>query len=217
MAVALTLTTFFGFAHSYFFQTWTGAPPLPILVHVHGVLGSTYMMLFVIQTVLVGRQRIDLHRQLGWWAFAVAILFFLSAFPAGFAMAHVREGTPDAIARLALPFVAAPVFILLVYCAVHFRHQPGVHRRLMVFAAIDATIPAIGRLPYLEAFAPLSYLAAISLFLLAVVVYDLKATRRLSLATILGGGLVFLSLPARVILGRSDAWQSVGRELLAVF
>jgi hypothetical protein len=217
MAIALALTAFIGFSRSYFLQHWTSAPPLPLVVHVHGLLGSAFMLLFVAQTALIARGRTDLHRRLGVGGLIIAVLFFLSAFPAGIAMAHVRGETHEAIVRLALPFVAAPVFIVLIAAAVVFRRRPEVHKRLMLFAAIDAVIPAIGRLPLLDAYAPLSFLAIIILFLLAVVVRDLWRGWHLSAATVFGGSLVLVSLPGRVMLGASDTWQGIARELVALF
>lgn len=214
MAVAIAVTAFVGFSRTFFLKSLTDAPPLPLVVHVHGVIASAFMLLFVAQTALIGRRRTDLHRRLGIAGVVLAVLFFASAFPAGIAMAHVRGETHQAIVRLALPFVAAPVFIALVAAAVHYRRRPEVHKRLMLLAVIDGLTPALGRLPFLHAYVPLSFFATAGLFLLAVLVNDWRSQRHIPAATLWGGALVLASLPARGLLGMTDAWQWMARQLL---
>lgn len=217
MAVAIALTAFIGFSYSFFFKHWTDAPPLPVAVHIHGLAGSSFMILFVAQATLVSRGRTDLHLRLGIGVVVLAILFFLSAFPAAFAMAHLRGESDYAIVRLALPFVAAPVFILLVVAAFFYRRRPEVHKRLMLLAAIEGVTPALGRLPYLHAYMPFSFFAIAGMFLFAVPIHDWWTERRIPAATIWGAGLVLVSLPGRVLLGLSDTWDSIARDLLGIF
>ncbi|HYC33589.1 MAG TPA: hypothetical protein VEB59_14970, partial [Gemmatimonadales bacterium] len=66
MAVTAALIVFVGFAPSYYLRSYFGAGREPsALVHLHGVLSTAWILLFVVQTSLVGAGRTDLHRRLG--------------------------------------------------------------------------------------------------------------------------------------------------------
>ncbi|HEX5475859.1 MAG TPA: hypothetical protein VFX12_14460 [Vicinamibacterales bacterium] len=65
IAIAAILTVFAGFARTYFLKAWTGAPALPLLIHVHGLVFSLWLLLFLGQTILVARRRMGWHRRLG--------------------------------------------------------------------------------------------------------------------------------------------------------
>jgi hypothetical protein len=74
---------FVGFAPTYFLRTLSDRPPLPWLVHLHGVLFSTWILLLLVQTTLVAVKRTDLHRLLGVGGGALAVLMI----PVGFCVA----------------------------------------------------------------------------------------------------------------------------------
>jgi hypothetical protein len=61
MALAAALTVFVGFARCYYLRSAFGGPPLPPLVHLHGVLFTAWILLFVTQTSLVAASRWDLQ------------------------------------------------------------------------------------------------------------------------------------------------------------
>ena len=65
MALAFGLTVFAGFSRTYFLKLHYGTPALSVLLHVHGVVFSAWVLLFAAQTTLVAARRTDLHRRLG--------------------------------------------------------------------------------------------------------------------------------------------------------
>ena len=65
MAIASLLTAFVGFAPTYYLRGLSDAPPLPTLVHVHGLLSTAWLLLFLTQASLVAAHRTDIHRRLG--------------------------------------------------------------------------------------------------------------------------------------------------------
>ena len=65
MALASALTVFGGFARTYYLKAWTGTTALQPLVHVHAIVFTAWIMLFVTQTLLVAKNRTDLHKRLG--------------------------------------------------------------------------------------------------------------------------------------------------------
>jgi hypothetical protein len=68
MAVAALLTVFTGFAPSYYLGSFFEARPLSTLVHVHGVLFTSWILLFFTQTSLPLRMAIG--RTDAWGSFA---------------------------------------------------------------------------------------------------------------------------------------------------
>jgi len=65
MAIAAALTVFIGFAPTYYLGNFFDARPVSTLVHIHGVVSTSWILLFVAQTSLVAAGRTDLHRRLG--------------------------------------------------------------------------------------------------------------------------------------------------------
>jgi hypothetical protein len=65
MAVAAALTVFVGFGRTYYLGRFFGAPPLSALVHLHGLVSTSWILLFLTQTSLIAAGRTDLHRRLG--------------------------------------------------------------------------------------------------------------------------------------------------------
>src|SRR5262249_46133754 len=59
------VTTFVGFARTYYLKNAYHTPALPTLVHLHAMLFTSWIALLTIQTGLVPGRRTDLHRRLG--------------------------------------------------------------------------------------------------------------------------------------------------------
>src|SRR5580658_3468756 len=67
MAVISALIVFVGFAPSFYLKSVIHAPvpPLTLLTIVHGLVFTTWMVLFITQASLIRADNIALHRQLG--------------------------------------------------------------------------------------------------------------------------------------------------------
>src|SRR5262249_13187752 len=73
MTIAMALVTFFGFAPSFYFRSHS-APPLPVVVHIHGIVFTGWVLIQVVQASLVVMNRVDLHRRFGYAAASFALL-----------------------------------------------------------------------------------------------------------------------------------------------
>jgi hypothetical protein len=74
MAGVILASVFVGFAHSYYLAGVFKAPLPNLLIHIHGVGFSCWILLLIVQTSLVAAGRVDLHRRLGLVGFALACL-----------------------------------------------------------------------------------------------------------------------------------------------
>lgn len=74
MVVLLLLVVFVGFARSYYLAGVFRAPlPAPIL-HIHGALNTSWMLLLVVQAFLVSAKKIKWHMALGIAGFCLAVM-----------------------------------------------------------------------------------------------------------------------------------------------
>ena len=210
MALVILITVFAGFSRSYFLKAQFGTPPLSTLLHVHGLVFTSWILLFLIQTTLVAARRTDIHRRLGVFGGVLAALLLIL----GTATAIIRvkggsapiPGVPP-LAFLAVPLFDMVVFAILVGAAFYYRHRADVHKRLMTLATIALLSAPIARLPFefMKA-GPPAFFGLTDLFIAALVVYDLATRRRIHPATIWGGLLIVASQPLRLMISGTAAW-----------
>lgn len=153
----------------------------PYWVHLHGLLFVAFLMLVLVQQHLAMRQRLALHRPLGWLGLALAIgLGFLSTFLGYAAIDNARlpPGFTNAL-MLAVSLADSVVFAGFVIAAVVLRKHTAWHRRLILGAMVAILDPALGRLlpgELLQGWA-VPAIAAIQLAVLAVAMYRDRAIR----------------------------------------
>jgi hypothetical protein len=212
MTIAIVATVFAGFAPTYYLKSLFGAPPLIPLLHLHGAIFTSWIALLLIQTTLVSANRTDIHRRLGIAGGLIAVLLVIVGTVT--AITRVKQGAapaggPPPLVFLAIPLFDMVVFSCLVSAGFYFRRRPDVHKRLMMLATVSILAAAIARLPFgiLKA-GPPAFFGLTDLFILAFVVYDLIAHRRVHRATALGGFLIVASQPLRLMLSGTAVWMS---------
>jgi hypothetical protein len=132
MAVAIALTVFAGFSRSYFLKAYFGTPELSLLLHVHGLVFTTWVLFFLLQTTLVATGRTYLHRKMGVagavLAALVLVLGTVTAIIRAKAGAAPVPGVPP-LAFLAIPFFDMVVFGILVSTALYYRRRLEAHKQ----------------------------------------------------------------------------------------
>jgi len=152
----------------------------PPRVHLHAFLFMGWVAIYLTQNVLVARDRIDLHRRLGWVAAVWMVAMVVSGFVVTVAM--VRSGT--------VPFFFQPVHFLLfdpvavltfgslTATAIALRRKTEWHRRLHFCGMAILLGPAFGRLLPMPLLQPWSWEAAFLVSLLFPVAGALLDVRR---------------------------------------
>jgi hypothetical protein len=210
MSIAAVITVFAGFAPTYYLRPYFKTTPLMPLLHVHGLVFTSWLVLFVTQTTLVAAHRTDIHRRLGIAGGVVAVLMILIGVTT--AVIRAKQGaTPLAdispLAFLVIPLGDMFVFAILIGAGFYFRRRPDVHKRLMMLATISILAAAIARLPFaIMQAGPPAFFGLTDLFVVACVLYDLITLRRVHRATVLAGLLIVASQPLRLLLGGTHAW-----------
>ena len=134
MAIAIAITVFAGFSRSYFLKAWYGTPELGRLLHVHGLVFTTWVLFFLAQTTLVASGKTYLHRRMGIGGAVLAALVLIVGTTV--AIMRVKSGKPSPIPGVpALSFLAIPLFDMIVFAilvgsALYFRRRLEAHKRL---------------------------------------------------------------------------------------
>ncbi|HUA00209.1 MAG TPA: hypothetical protein VMB02_07760 [Candidatus Aquilonibacter sp.] len=213
IAVLSAGTIVAGFSHSYYLKVATGGRSFPLFVHVHAVVFTSWLVLFVAQTALVARGRVDIHRKLGVAGGALAALMLLVGLVTAVLGARAGYlGVPGQEARDPQTFLIVPLRDIMIFSAfvalgIYFRREAQLHKRLMLLAVLGGLMPpGVSRLPGMNRFPPAIGLILL-LFLLACPVYDFVRYRRVYSAYLLGALVSLLTLaPIAQRLAMSPAW-----------
>jgi len=221
MALAAALIIFAGFARTFYLRSSFGAPPLSGLLVVHGIVMTAWFVLFFMQVWLVGVGRTGLHRRLGIWGVAVAVLVLCvgvaAAIDAGHRGVSPASGIVTPLEFMAVSLFDLPVFAALVGVAFWLRRRPDVHKRLMVLASLGMLTPAIARIPlrFIQDGGPPVFFGLAIMVVLGCVAIDTARSRRLHRAFAWGALLIVTMVPLRLFIAGTDAWTRFAGWLVA--
>ena len=213
MALLILATVFVGFARTYFLAGVFRAPLPSLLIHIHGAVFSSWILLLIAQTALVSAGRVDIHRRLGLVGFGLACLMVtLGVLAASNSLA--RNFSPpgsgfDPRTFYAIPMGDMLIFATLVFFAYRARFNPVAHKRLILIATISLMDAPTGRPPFTVITGrPFFDSTFVVIFVLLLVAYDLWSTRKVHRATIWAGLFVVIAEQLQVPFGNTTAWHS---------
>jgi hypothetical protein len=228
MAIAAVATVFFGFAPTYYLKSFTRtavyptglpvSPSLPALVHVHALVFSAWILLFLVQTTLIAADRVHVHRRLGIAGAVLApfmvILGVMTAIRGGRDGWNPGGPYPDSLAFMIVGLVDVLIFAGFVAAGLYFRRRSALHKRLMLLATVGGLMwPAITRMPYVAG-RPIVMFALLGALVLASAVRDVWLQSPVRWVS-LGGGLVILAaFPIRMAIGLTDSWHALAAWLI---
>jgi hypothetical protein len=217
MAVVAASLVFAGFARTYYLRHLFTNVPLKPLLHLHGFLFTSWLVLLLAQVTLVAANRTDLHRRLG---VAGGVLAALMVVVGPIVAIHSARGefspnAPDPLRFLVVPLFDMLVFAIVVAAALYYRRQPQTHKRLMLVATFALLPAAVVRLPFafIQNSGPLIFFGVNDLLLLACIAFDTLVHRRLHPAYLWAGLLLIVSHPVRLALGGTSAWLAFAHWL----
>jgi hypothetical protein len=216
MAIAAALVVFAGFAPTYYLKGAFGGRPLSLLLHTHGLIFTSWILLFVVQTSLVASRRTPLHRRLGVVGGVIAVAMFIAGTMAAIDSARrgfTPPGGPPPLTFMIIPLGDLLVFAVLVGAALYLRRQSQTHKRLMLLATLALLTPAIARLPGIAAAGPPAFWGLTDLFVVACFVYDRVTTGHIHPAFKWGGLFVLVMQPVRLIVGGTGPWLAFAQWL----
>jgi hypothetical protein len=222
LAFLVACIVFAGFARTYYLRHFFITAPLKPLLHLHGFLFTSWIVLLLAQVTLVAAERTDLHRRLGIAGGVLASLMFIvgtiTAIHSARSEFHPRA---DGLRFLAVPLFDILVFAILVTAALYYRTQPQIHKRLMLVATFAILPAAVARLPFdfiqnAGEYKPMFFFGLTDLLLLACIAYDTVTHRRLHPAFLWGALLLITSQPLRLVLGATATWHTFAHWLTSL-
>ena len=210
MSIAAVITVFAGFSRTYYLRPYFNTAPLMPLLHLHGLVFTSWLALFLIQTTLVAAHRTDIHRRLGILGGVIAGLMILIG-PTTAVIRASQGATPvpgvSPLSFLVVPLGDMFVFAILVGAGFYYRRRADVHKRLMLLATISILAAAIARLPFaIMQAGPPAFFGLTDVLVVACILYDLITLKRIHRATALAALLIVASQPLRLLLGGTHAW-----------
>ena len=150
VAASVAVIVLAGFVPIYTLRLLHHDPNLTLLVHVHGFVMSAWIALFLFQSLLVAKRRIQLHKRLGVFGVGLAALMVLLGVPTLLHSAARQSPCVDCKPFLwtlaAFDGLALVIFLCLVCAAIVLRQRGDYHKRLMLLATLSLLGPAFGRL-----------------------------------------------------------------------
>ena len=224
-AVIVPLVVVAGFARTYYLKGFFATPAMPsFLVHLHGIVMTAWIVLFIVQVTLVAKRRTKTHQRLGILGAGLAALVFVVGILTGlYAAARfvndpslVPAGGPPPLPFLIIPLGDMVIFAILITAALYYRKRLDVHKRLMLLAAINIMTPAIARIPlgFIVNGGPLAFFGLTDLCLIGFVAFDTIRHRRLHPAFLWGGLFLIIMQPLRLLIAPTDAWISFAAALV---
>jgi FtsH-binding integral membrane protein len=211
MALAMLVTVFVGFAHSYYLAGVFRAPLPSMIIHLHGAVFSCWILLLVAQTSLVAAGRVDIHRRMGIAGFFLGCaMVVLGMFAATDSLVrHTNLAGRDAQAFYIVPLTDVLIFGVLLFFAFGARRDSPAHKRYIYVATTALLIAAIARWPW-ELTQRNAFRAGLFsyLFLLALVAYDYLSTRKIHRATLWAATFLIFVEIVRFPIAQTAAWHS---------
>lgn len=119
----------------------------PLLLHLHAATFTIWMFLITAQVLLVVRNRVDLHRKLGWvlagWACLMGVMG-----PVGvhaYVMMLVKAQGPIPYPFFSVHAVDIGGFLVLLAIGIALRKNPAAHKRMMILANVALADPGFSR------------------------------------------------------------------------
>ena len=224
MGIAATAVAIIGFVPGLVRSNRLG--PITPMVAWHGALGAAWLVLYLVQTTLIGRGSREQHRRLGFVGVGLAIAFVITGYAV--AIAQTRRGfdlsgdlhiADDPLAALVFPLGDVLSFSVLVGLATLWRRRPDRHKRLILLATVVLMAAplahVIGQVPALHAFPPV-ILLPLSAFYFAAAIHDRWTDGRVHPISLWGAIALLVWAQGRAVLvGPSEAWHRFAAWLIA--
>jgi hypothetical protein len=220
MAAAVIATVFAGFAPTFYLRgSFPQNRPMSVLLHVHGIVFSAWVTVFLVQTVLIARGSRSMHRRLGWVAGGIAATMVVLVVAAMIEQLRRVGGFPPPPLALALSAFDITVFAILVGAAIYYRNRPDWHKRLMLSATILLLGAPMFRLViHYVGITDISKVGILSTllvdaFFLPCLAYDLVTRRRIHPAYFVALALIVVDQVVQVKVATWGPWIDLSMAL----
>lgn len=121
-------------------------PPPPMVLHVHAVVFTLWMLIVTAQVLLVLGDKVSWHRRFGWfavgWVCLMAVLGPWAGMASQVATLHTPSSNPPFLSVIIVDLVQ---FFPLIAWGVALRKNPAAHKRMMMLSMVTLADPGFGR------------------------------------------------------------------------
>ena len=197
MSVIMLAIIVIGFAPSYFLRGAVFAHLPSVLVHLHGAVFSSWIILFVVQSSLISAKKIRLHRKLGVLGAIIAGLMVVLGIFTPLGTIHRAAVLPSFFTPES--FLVGNIFGIIIFglyvaFAIWKRNNRIVHKRMMLMANAMLMSPSLSRMPFMDAHPYLIGMIPLGM-IVALFVFDLFTQKRILAVTVIGGILFWAADP----------------------
>jgi len=220
MGVLLLGMAAIAFTPKYFGPITSGVyQPPSVWMHPHALSALAWSVIFIIQPWLIVQKNAALHRRIGVFALAVAVVNVVSGVAVQLDMlpTFIDDGSNIVGGGFRL-FHSTPAFIVFLIAAIAMRRRADWHLRFMYQTAIAAIATILGRI-YIYVFAMEGGQAAIMIpignlaFVLILPLYDFVKYRKVHPASWIGvaGFMAFQIVATPIVFSQSWVNFATGR------
>ena len=217
MSLLIAAVVVYGFSGTVDRKLIHAHPRVPILLWIHAIIFSTWVVFYILQSALVRTRRLRLHRNVGWAGAVLGTAMILvgpwvAVVMARFDINQLHRANRDAF--LIIPLFDMAVFATCFGLAILWRSYPERHRRLLLIATSALTGAAFGRLSFMHA--PVSFYGGIDVLIMLGVLRDVVINRRIHTVYLIAIPLLVAGqmAVAHIFLHRSAFWITMAHGLL---
>lgn len=224
LALAMCVFVFGGFGmHSAIPALRGDFPPAPPIVHLHGLVFVSWMLLLLVQTGLVSAGNVKLHRSLGTWgiAHATAVIFLGALIQLVASRAGMDAGRSPAGEGLYLGLLAVIGFPIMFTLAIRNTKRSEIHKRMIMFAMLPVLPPGVNRfwssllglddpIPTFWLYLTLWTMAA------AILLHEWRKTGRISGYSLFGTAWIVIEGAVHEAVMVSPSYEQFARALLGL-
>lgn len=151
MSYLVAAVVVYGFSHTIDHNLIHATPARPWLLWVHGILFTSWLVFFSLQSLLVRTRNVKVHRTLGWFGVAMGALITIVGLSTAIVMDRFDVALyhqPMARDFFVIQLLDMTSFTSAFWLAIYWRKKPEFHRRLMLIATCVLTAAAFSRFPY---------------------------------------------------------------------
>jgi hypothetical protein len=152
MSLVIAGIVVWGFSHSVDANLFHPAVPRPILLWIHGIAFSSWVVFYIAQSALVRTHNVRIHRALGWVGVGLGACMVPLGITIALIMGHFDSYVlhqPQLEPFLIIPLYDMLAFGTLLTLAILWRRKPELHRRLLFIATCGLLDAAFGRIDYI--------------------------------------------------------------------
>ena len=201
----MALMAVVGFWPGYFGPLALGTLVQPLLIHIHAIIFTGWLVLFFLQAYFAATRRIQLHLAVGRVGICYGVLLLIVGLTTGVVRAAARtDGFAEEL--LLAIFEDMLMFGGFFGVAIWYRKRPAIHRPAMVVAATSLLVAAVARMEFLPS-ETIRFLIW-SLPVLIALAVQFRQTRTVHPVYLVGLGIFAIRAVNIPFIAISAAWES---------